>query len=527
MSVIRGGQNDFNSDFAVTVSVGSVVTGVMEDAPQALLRIQGLAKRFTGTLALDNVAFDVHAGEIHALLGQNGAGKSTLIKILAGVYPAQAGEIFLDGARVFPDGQKLPINSIHQDLGLVDGMSVAENVAVFAGYRRGRAGFIDWRATAQSASRALLAMDSDINPMARVATLSSADKSIVAIARALSVECKILILDEPTAALPEVDVERLFEALRRLRERGIGIVYVTHRLDEVFRLADRVTVLRDGRKIATEPVGAITAEGLVSMIVGRGVGAVAAPATSSGKPIVRVKGLAIGPVGPVSFDIRPGETVGLVGLRGAGHDVVGRALFGDRRPTSGEVELDGKTIAPHNPAQAMAAGLGFISGKRGEESLAAGLNLQENIYINPTLSGAGLLVLRSRSVERRDCEKVLARYSVRPPQPTRPIVTLSGGNQQKVVVARWLEAKIRLLILEDPTIGVDVGSKAEIYTLLQASLAAGMAALLISADFEEIAKICNRAIVFNRGRVVAEIPRTELTVERLTTLAAGTVTQHA
>jgi ribose transport system ATP-binding protein len=496
-------------------------TTVTPDKIECLLEISGLTKWFTGTLALDHVDFDVRRGEIHALLGQNGAGKSTLIKILAGVYPPASGEIRFNDVPVSPASQKLPVNFIHQDLGLVDSMTVAENVAVFAGYQR-RGGLINWRATAQAATRALTLMDSDIDPGARVATLRSAEKSIVAIARALAVNCELLVLDEPTAALPEADVGRLFNALKRLRDQGIGIIYVTHRLDEVFRLADRVTVLRDGRKIATNELAAFSAESLVSMIVGRRVAnTIARPVETGGTCVLQITDLRASGVGPVSFQIQPGEVLGLVGLRGSGHDVVGRALFGDRIVMGGTIQLDGRPITPHSPGGAMAMGIGFISSKRGEESLAASMSLQENIYLNPKLTGAHITQPIRRAIERRNCEAVLARYSVRPADPTRPIATLSGGNQQKVVVARWLEGHVRLLILEEPTIGVDVGSKAEIYGLLQNSLGNGMAALLISSDFEEVAKVCNRAFVFNRGRVVEELDRSRVTVSILTALAAG------
>ena len=492
------------------------------DAATPLLAIANLTMAFTNTLALNAVDFDVQRGEIHALLGQNGAGKSTLIKILAGVHAPLAGEIRIDGRLVVPTAERLPINFIHQDLGLVDTMSVAENVAVSAGYAR-RYGLIDWRATGRAAHRALEAMASDIDPETPVGRLTSAEKSIVAIARALATNCEILVLDEPTAALPGADVERLFAALEQLRARGLGIVYVSHRLDEVFRLADRVTVLRDGRRIATAAVSEMSPDRLVSMIVGRNVvDAEISSIDETAGPLLSVTGLISGLVGPVSFALMPGEMLALVGLRGAGHTTVARALFGDRKIDGGTVTLRGRSVMPRTPEEAMAAGIGFISSKRGEESLAPVLSVQENLFINPTLTGARPFGWLATAEERLRADDVLARYSVRPPETDRPVATLSGGNQQKVVVARWLEGAVSLLILEEPTAGVDVGSKAEIYTLMQRSLAKGMGVLLVSTDFEEVAKVCHRALVFNRGRVVAEVARSELTVARLTTLAAGT-----
>jgi len=486
-----------------------------------VLSIAGLTKAFTGTLALDHVNFDLRAGEIHALLGQNGAGKSTLIKILAGVYAPLAGEIRLGGKLAEPTTQRLPINFIHQDLGLVDTMSVGENVAIAAGYQR-RGGLIDWAGTHRAARRALETMASDIDPAAPTLGLTSAEKSIVAIARALATRCDVLVLDEPTASLPEADVGRLFAALERLRQSGLGIIYVSHRLDEVFRLANRVTVLRDGRNIGSGPVSDMTPKDLISMIVGRELveGTVSVPARDAAS-VLEVADVRSGRTGPVSFNVSAGEVLGLVGLRGAGHDTLARALFGDQPIDGGVVRLAGKPVAPRSAAQAMTLGIGFISSKRGEESLAAALSVQENLYINPTLTGTPPAGWLAPADERARCVEALARYSVRPAEPDRPVATLSGGNQQKVVVARWLEGAMKLLILEEPTTGVDVGSKAEIYALMQRSLARGMAVLLVSSDFEEVAKVCNRALVFSRGRVVAEISSDDLSVSRLTTLAAG------
>lgn len=493
---------------------------------QTLLEVRGVSKRFTATLALDHIDFDVRAGEIHALLGQNGAGKSTLIKILAGVYPPSGGGVMWRGQPANPAAQHLPIAFIHQDLGLVDSMTVAENVAVQAGYPR-RRGLIDWPGARAAAGRALAAMGSLIDPDSLVARLSAADRSIVAIARALAVKCDILVLDEPTAALPAADVERLLATLRRLQAGGLGIIYVTHRLDEVFRIADRVTVLRDGRLIATAPVGETSAQDLVLKIVGRGVAEIAvAPASASLRPLLKVDDLVVphdeaGLIGPVSFSLAAGEILALVGLRGAGHHAVGRALFAALPVRSGRVELEGRQVAPATPAAAMAAGIGFVSSRRGDESLAPAMSVRENLYLNPRARGVTPFAPASPGRELVAAGRALARFSVRPPDPLRPIITLSGGNQQKVVVARWMEARIRLLILEEPTIGVDVGSKAEIYRDLAEALRSGMGVLLISSDFEEVEKIAHRALVFSRGQVAAAVDRAGMTVARLTALAAG------
>jgi ribose transport system ATP-binding protein len=492
-------------------------------SPQGpLLAVSGLTKRFTGTLALDAVDFDVRRGEVHALLGQNGAGKSTLIKILANVYAADAGEVRFAEKPVDLAAEKLPIAFIHQDLGLVEWMTVAENVALLTGYPRSRLGLISWREVRKSAAEALSIMGSDLDPSAPVTALPAAERSLVAIGRALAVRADILVLDEPTAALPDADVERLLQTLRRLRASGIGIIYVTHRLDEVFRIADRITVLRDGRRVATVAKHATSPGNLVEMIVGRSMtDAFVRPAPSSERTVLEVENAVSGHVGPVSFKVAAGETLGLVGLRGAGHHTIGRAIFGQIPLGSGHVALDGRRIDPADPADAMRKEIGFVSSRRAEESIAANMAVRENIYLNPAATGKGVTELISRRGEREEARGALQRFSIKAEDTEQAVATLSGGNQQKVVVARWMEAHVRLLVLEEPTIGVDVGSKAEIYHLLKLSLQRGMAVLLISSDFEEVERICHRALVFSRGRVVAEIPRSELTISNLTESASG------
>jgi len=482
----------------------------------------GLVKRFTGTLALDRVDFDVHRGEVHALLGQNGAGKSTLIKVLAGVYQADAGDIVFDGKPARPGAEALPIAFIHQDLGLVEWMTIAENVAIQTGYPRSRAGVISWPRVNSAAAEALAIMGSDLDPETPIASLPAAERSLVAIGRALAIKSDILVLDEPTAALPEADVERLLETLRRLRASNIGIVYVTHRLDEVLRIADRVTVLRDGRRLATVPARETNAGELVQMIVGRSMSdAFVRPTRPSRRRALSVEGLIAHHVGPVSFSVAAGETLGLVGLRGAGHHTVGRAIFGHTAMDSGRLTLDGEPLAPLNPAEAMAKGVGFVSSRRAEEGLASNLDVRENIYLNPAASGKGVLEFVSRATELDEAQAAVRRFSIKTAGVEEPVATLSGGNQQKVVLARWMEAHVKLLILEEPTIGVDVGAKADIYHLLQLSLSKGLAVLLISSDFEEVERICHRALVFSRGRVAAEIPGHALTIAALTAAASG------
>jgi ribose transport system ATP-binding protein len=365
-------------------------------------------------------------------------------------------------------------------------------------------------------------MGSDLDPDARISSLPAAERSLVAIGRALAINSDILVLDEPTAALPEADVERLLRTLRRLRESGIGIVYVTHRLDEVFRIADRVTVLRDGRNVATADAANTTPGELVRMIVGRSMSdAFVRPAPASDRIVLTVQDAVAQGVGPVTLGVAAGETLGLVGLRGAGHHTIGRAIFGEVPLSAGRLILNGETIDPSDPAEAMRLRIGFVSSRRTEEGVAVNLAVRENIYMNPATSGKNVIEFMPRTGEQSRANAAIKRFSIKAESPEQPVATLSGGNQQKVVVARWMEANVDLLILEEPTIGVDVGSKAEIYHLLKLSLQKGMAVLLISSDFEEVERICHRALVFSRGRVAAEIPRHDLTVAALTASASG------
>ncbi len=496
-------------------------SGSLTAGPAPLLRIEQITKQFPGTLALDRVDFEVAAGEIHALVGENGAGKSTLIKILAGCYPPDEGRIWLGGQPYSAASRRIAF--IHQDLGLFAPYTVAENIAIVAGYPR-VGGLISWRASRDRAREILRSMGSSVDPDERVAALTSAERSIVAIARALAVDADILVLDEPTASLPETDVRRLFEILRTLRERGMGIVFVTHRLDEVFRIADRVTVLRDGRRIVTERTADTTPPRLVYDIVGRELSEMFInPPPASPDVLLGLHALHIGPIGPVSLDLHHGEILGLVGLRGAGQDLVGRAIFGETADwqMSGTISLDGRTVSLASPSAAMRNGVAFVSSKRAEEGIAGSLTVRENIYANPTATGSGALTFINPGDERRRVADVLDRFDVRPRDPERAVGTLSGGNQQKTILARWLEADSRVLVLEEPTFGVDVGAKAEIYAILERSVGRGNGVILVSSDFEEVAGISHRALVFRRGRVVAEVPRADLSVGRLTELASG------
>jgi len=481
-----------------------------------------IVKSFGGTQALKGVSLKVERGEIVALLGENGAGKSTLIKVLGGIHRPDEGGVFIDGTPYAHEAGKAGgqrVAFIHQDLGLIEWMSVAENIALSLGYvKKGRR--IDWTATEALADKALSLVEADFSATARVSGLTRTQKSLVAIARALAADCDYLVLDEPTASLPADEVERLFAALRPLKARGVGMIYVSHRLDEIFRIADRVAVLRDGQMVGMRDIEHTTPEELVGLIVGRKAREIARPAILEGPSILKVSGLATNAVGPVSFEIRRGELLGLAGLRGAGHEDVGRALFG-LIPHAGKITLNGVTPDLKDAGAAMRSGIGLVARDRVAESVAPGLTIRENAFLNPSATGRRLLSLLSPKAEDALAEELGRRVGLSPNDPTLAIEALSGGNQQKVVVGRWLDSERRLLIAEDPTAGVDVGAKAEIYHLLYQALASGMGVLVVSTDFEETANICHRAIVFSRGLPVAELSGVELSTESLIQAASA------
>ena len=487
------------------------------------LVFDSIQKSFGGTRALNGVSLRVNRGEIVALLGENGAGKSTLIKVLGGIHSPDSGRVLVDGTPYHhvsgrPSARQA-VAFIHQDLGLIEWMSVAENIALAVGYPR-RGGRIDWAATEDLARRALAQVDAAFPPTARVSSLSRTEKSLVAIARALAVDCDFLVLDEPTASLPADEVDRLFAALRPLKARGVGMIYVSHRLDEIFRICDRVAVMRDGRMVGMRDIDHTNPEELVSLIVGRKAREIERPAVQEGPEVLRASGLRTAKAGPIDLAIRRGEMVGLVGLRGAGHEDIGRALYGIERH-GGQVLLDGAAPDLTSPQTAMQSGIGFVARDRVVESIAPALSIRENAFLNPSARGRRLLSLMRHDTEAGLAHALGRKVGLSPNDPSLAIEALSGGNQQKVVVGRWLGTGRRLLIAEDPTAGVDVGAKAEIYHLLFEALASGMGVLIVSTDFEEVAAICHRAIVFSRGQVATELSGVALSTESLIQAASA------
>ena len=481
------------------------------------LFFDGIDKHFGGTYALKDVSLAVGRGEIVALLGENGAGKSTLIKVLGGIHTADAGRVLIDGEpyqhRPAGFGERQKVAFIHQDLGLIEWMTVAENIALALGFAR-KSGVIRWADVERFAIEALKKVDCDFDPTTRVEHLTRTEKSLVAIARALAVDSEFLVLDEPTASLPADEVERLFAAIRPLRDKGVGMIYVSHRLDEIFQIADRVAVLRDGEMVGVRSIDHTTPEELVQKIVGRKTRETVKAAGASGAEILRLRDFRVAEVGPLDFSLHENEIVGLVGLRGAGHEAISRALFGLVR-YEGAVTLNGQSPDLSTPQRALEAGLGLVAKDRTEESVAMSLTIRENTFLNPQGIGRKLASLLSPKTEAEQAAIIGAELGLTPNDPSLAIEALSGGNQQKVVIGRWLATKRKLLICEDPTAGVDVGAKSEIYALLNRALADGVGLLIISTDFEEISTICHRALVFSQGKLVDELAGTRLSTENL------------
>ena len=484
-------------------------------APQAVVKISHLSKRFGATQALNDVSLDIRSNEVLALLGANGAGKSTIIKILAGIYSADSGNLTSANGGSLDD---VRFAFIHQDLGLVEWMSVAESVALGSTYPM-KNGLISWAGVRTMAEEALKSVAPHISVTAQINSLNRADRSLVAIARALYNKSDVLVLDEPTASLHASDCEDLFEVLRNLRDEGVAIVYVSHRLDEIFKVADRVVVLRDGVLREDGPIADFTPQSLVRSIVGKETLRFNLGDITRGKKILDVNSVSNQRVTKASFELFQGEVLGLIGLNGAGQRELGRMIAGVLPMESGEIKIENESISA-SIGDAVSKGISLITSSRAEEGLCMELTVRENIFPNLKARGS-----KPWTTIRKASEKVLARevnekFNVKPRTTELAIATLSGGNQQKVILGRWLSMPRKVIILEEPTAGVDVGAKTDIYSLIEEATQRKLAVLLVSTDFEEVALMAHRALVFSEGEIVKELQRSEITVENLVTYAS-------
>jgi monosaccharide-transporting ATPase len=481
-----------------------------------VLEARGLTRRFTGVLALSGVDLRLRAGEVHALMGQNGAGKSTLIKLLTGVHPADAGTLMLNGTPIHPDSpaaaQRLGISTVYQEVNLCPNLSVAENI--FAGrYPRKRASGlwrIDWSRMQLEAAALLARLRLTIDVTRLLASYPVAVQQMVAIARALGVKARVLILDEPTSSLDEQEVQRLFAVLRQLRGEGLAILFVTHFLDQMYAIADRITVLRNGERVGEYPAAALPPAALITAMLGRELSAAAGrnepKAAPAGAPLLEVRGFGRrGQLNPVDLGLARGEIVGVGGLLGSGRTELARLLFGLERSDSGSLRIDGEALRFEHPAQAIRQGLGMCPEERKFDGIVADLSVRENIVL-ALQARLGIWRCLAPARQREIGERFVALLGIKCADIEMPIALLSGGNQQKVVLARWLATGPRLLILDEPTRGIDVAAKQEIMNEILALARGGLAVLFISSEMDEVVRVADRIVVLRDRSKVGELP---------------------
>lgn len=494
--------------------------------PEPILTLSNIQKRFPGVHALKGVGFDMLPGEVHALLGENGAGKSTLIKIISGVHQADTGEMHLHNQPVTfhnpREAQQHGVATIYQELGLYPELSVAENIFMGHAPRKsfGWLKWLDWQTMETRALELLAELNiHDLDIRRKVGELNVGNRQRVEIAKALSLDAKILIMDEPTAALTEADVERLFEIVRLLRARGVSIIYISHRLQEVFELADRVTVLRDGEYIATQPVSETTEDQLISMMVGRTIDNLFPKMASKiGETVLEVRNLNHGSTTRnVSFKVRAGEIVGMAGLVGSGRSETAQVIFGIHPAQSGEILVDNQPVKINQPMDAISHGIAYLPEDRGTQGLIRAMSIRENstMAVLEQVSTAGFI---QPDKEQQLTADAIQNLGIRAFSTEQVAGKLSGGNQQKVVIAKWLASRPRLLIMDEPTRGIDVGAKSEIHRRMsQLAAEQGLAILMISSELPEVLGMSDRVLVMREGRIVAEFERAEASQERVAT----------
>ncbi|WP_330983108.1 MULTISPECIES: sugar ABC transporter ATP-binding protein [Enterobacterales] len=489
---------------------------------ETFLQMSNITKRFPGVLALSNVSFNLRPGEVHALLGENGAGKSTLMKILSGVYQPDEGEIVFENNKVaFSDplsAQHAGITIIHQEFNLFPDLTVEENIYIGREFRKNTSWRLDEKSQRQAVIDILAQLNLSISPQTRVADLTVAQQQMVEIAKAISVNAKVLIMDEPTAALTESEIESLFKVTRLLKSRGTGIVYISHRLEELALIADRATVMRDGQFIATVEYETVQISELIAMMVGRDLGNIypKRPPQTEKVPVLEVKNLQRKEVlNDISFTLHRGEILGLAGLMGAGRTELARAIFGADPIDGGTLTLNGKNIVIKDVADAIRQGISYLTEDRKKEGLALGLSVEENIMLGnyPEFSS------RFGNVDEKSCEKtsseLVKALRIKTPHLQQAALNLSGGNQQKIIIARWICKDTDILIFDEPTRGIDVGAKLEIYELMNRLVAKGKSIIMISSELPEVLGMCDRILVMRGGRITGEVQAQSATQEKI------------
>jgi ribose transport system ATP-binding protein len=491
-----------------------------------LVAIESLDKSFPGVQALKKVRFELLPGEVHALMGENGAGKSTLMKILAGIYQKDSGEIRVDGSPVdIPTpraAQDLGISIIHQELNLMNDLTAAQNIFIGREPKRAMGLLLDEDSLNRDASAIFARMNLKLDPRTEVGGLTVAKQQMVEIARALSFRSKVLIMDEPTAALNNAEIAELFRIIRQLKAEGVGIVYISHKMDELKEISDRVTVMRDGEYIGTVPTQATTMDTIISMMVGRSLSETAEeiPDTSGNEVVLEVRNLRRGlAIQDVSFKLRKGEILGFAGLMGAGRTEVARAIFGADPIDGGEIIVRGKPVTIRSPKDAVRLGIGYLSEDRKRFGLAVGMDVAANTVMSSLGRFLALRTLLKSGEIRETARSYISRLRIKTPSETQEVRLLSGGNQQKIVIAKWLVRDCEILFFDEPTRGIDVGAKSEIYKLLNTLAAQGRAIVMISSELPEILRMSHRIAVMCEGRLTGELPGEGATQEDIMRLA--------
>lgn len=496
-----------------------------------LLKMENIKKTFPGVIALQNVAMDLHRGEVHAIVGENGAGKSTLMKILSGIYQPDQGALYYKGQKTTINGtqeaQSLGICIIHQELNLAPHLTVAQNI--FLGREPliyGR--FLDEKKLNQMAKEILESLHLDILPTTLVKNLSVSKQQMVEICKALSVKSEILIMDEPTSALSEAEIDELFRIIHKLKKEGVGIYYISHRLEELKHIVDRVSVLRDGNYIGTWDFAQLTLDEIVAKMVGRSLVDKFPPRNLKvGEKIFEVRNIVRqGVLKNISFKLHKGEILGIAGLMGAGRTELARAIFGADQKDSGRIELEGKEIHVNSPLEAIKAGIAYLSEDRKREGLALKLQVDENITLASVSSVSNLFGVISKRDEKKVSEKFVKNMRIKTPSLDQKVVNLSGGNQQKIVIAKWLCRNSKVIIFDEPTRGIDVGAKYEVYELMNALVEQGVGVIMISSELPEIIGMSDRIIVLHEGELTGELNKSEASQERILNLAAGLENQY-
>jgi len=500
--------------------------GAAIDTNVPALEMRGIGKRFPGVVALDNVDFTLEPGKIHALMGENGAGKSTLIKIMAGVYGKDAGTIRMRGREVDikspRDSLREGIKVVFQEIALISEFTVAENIFL-EGYPTGRAGSIDWKKIRADSAALFNRIGFNVDPAARTGSLPVSQQQMVEIARALAHEARVVVMDEPTSSLTPNEVSLLFTVIRRLAALGIAVVYVSHKLDEVFEIADTVTVLRDGRHISTKPIGEHTNDTLIQDMIGRRIdnlfprqrGAAGSKVALSVEKLSTAKKLI-----DVSFEARAGEVLGFFGLMGAGRTELAKAIVGYDPITSGTITVDGQRLAPHDTRTGVRLGIGLLTEDRKSEGLMGELPVYQNASL-ASLGAFARLGFVDKAKEHQAVQDYVDRFRIKTPSLFQQVKNLSGGNQQKVLISRWLMRGLKVIVVDEPTRGIDVGAKSEIFALIDRLAGEGLAVVMMTSEMPELLGLADRIAVMCEGRLTAVMPREEATQEKILNAAIG------